>query len=103
MIGEVGGTIWVVYVEDKFAWDPLTVGISLALFGLFHALAQAFVAGPVSERLGEKKALLVSIAADSAAYVLVGLATRGWMAFMLLPLLCLGGIGAPACRACLPA
>jgi len=96
MIGEVGGTIWVVYVEDKFAWDPLTVGISLALFGLFHALAQAFVAGPVSERLGEKKALFVSIAADSTAYVLIGLATRGWMAFVLLPLLCLGGIGAPA-------
>lgn len=103
MVGEVGGTIWVVYVEDKFAWDPLTVGISLTLFGLFHALAQAFLAGPLSERLGEKKALAIAIAADSTAYVLIGFASQGWMVFALLPMLCLGGIGAPALQSMMTA
>lgn len=103
MIGEVGGTIWVVYVEDKFVWEPLTVGISLTLFGLFHALAQAFLAGPISEKFGEMKALAVAIAADSIAYILIALATQGWMAFALLPLLCLGGIGAPALQSMMTA
>ena len=45
IVGEVGGTIWVLYGEDKFHWDPWTIGFSLAGFGVFTALAQAFT-GP---------------------------------------------------------
>lgn len=101
LVGEVGGTIWVLYVQDKFGWGLFTVGISLALFGLFHAAAQGFVAGPIAERWGERRALLVAILADSMAYVSIALAWRGWMAFALLPLFCLGGIGAPALQSLL--
>ncbi|MYM95122.1 Tet(A)/Tet(B)/Tet(C) family tetracycline efflux MFS transporter [Duganella vulcania] len=96
VIGEIGGTVWVLYGEDKFAWDSLTIGISLACFGAFHALAQAFIVGPIAERWGERRALMLGIAADSCAYVLIALANQGWMAFALMPLFCLGGIGAPA-------
>lgn len=96
MVGEIGGTIWVLYGQDKFAWDTATVGLSLAGFGLFHALAQAFVAGPLSERWGERQALVVAIVCDSAAYIAIAFATRGFVAFLLFPLFCLGGIGQPA-------
>lgn len=96
LVGEVGGTIWVLYGQDKFDWSSITIGISLAGFGLFHAGIQAFLAGPISERWGERRALFISIVADSIAYVLIALATKGWMVFALLPLFCLGGIGAPA-------
>lgn len=101
LVGEVGGTIWVLYVQGKFAWDLFTVGISLALFGLFHAGAQGFVAGPITERWGEKAALIIAILADSTAYISIALAWQGWMAFALLPLFCLGGIGAPALQSLL--
>jgi MFS transporter, DHA1 family, tetracycline resistance protein len=103
LVGEVGGTIWVLYGQDRFSWEPLTIGISLAGFGLFHALAQAFVAGPVAERWGERRAVLIGILSDSAAYVLIALASQGWMAFVLLPLFCVGGIGAPALQSLLTA
>lgn len=96
LVGEIGGTIWVLYGEDKFAWSPWTIGLSLAGFGLFHALAQAFVAGPVAERFGERRALLIGMIADCVAYVAIALTTSGWMAFLLLPVFCLGGIGQPA-------
>jgi len=101
VVGDVGGTIWVLYGEDKFAWDGLTLGISLAGFGLFHALAQAFVAGPVSERWGERSALAIGIVADTLAYVAIAFVTQGWMAFLLFPVFCLGGIGAPALQSLL--
>jgi len=52
LVGEIGGTVWVLYGEDKFTWDALTIGISLACFGAFHALAQAFIVGPIAERWG---------------------------------------------------
>ncbi len=96
MVGEIGGTIWVLYGQDKFAWHTATVGLSLAGFGLFHALAQAFVAGPLSERWGERRALIIAIVCDSAAYIAIAFATRGFVAFLLFPLFCLGGIGQPA-------
>lgn len=96
LVGEIGGTIWVLYGEDKFAWDALTIGLSLAGFGAFHALAQAFIAGPIAERWGERAALLIGIVSDGTAYVILALTTHGWVAFALMPLFCLGGIGAPA-------
>lgn len=101
LVGEVGGTIWVLYCQDRFGWDALTIGFSLAGFGLFHAAAQAFVAGPVAERCGERFAMILGIVADSLAYILIALTTSGWVAFALLPLFCLGGIAAPALQSLL--
>jgi len=101
LVGEVGGTIWVLYGQDKFGWDTATLGLSLAGFGLFHAGAQAFVTGPVNTWLGDRRTLFVAMACDALAYVLIALATAGWMAFALLPLFCLGGIGAPVLQSML--
>jgi DHA1 family tetracycline resistance protein-like MFS transporter len=96
LVGEVGGTIWVLYGEHKFAWDSFTVGLSLTGFGIFHAVAQAFIVGPVSARWGERRTFVAGILADAAAYILIAFATKGWMAFALLPVFCLGGLGGPA-------
>jgi DHA1 family tetracycline resistance protein-like MFS transporter len=41
------------------------------------------------------------VIADSAASVAVGFATRGWIAFAVLPLFCLGGVGFPALQSLL--
>lgn len=101
MVGEVAGTTWVLYGEDRFAWNATTVGLSLACFGLLHALVQGFVAGPVVERWGERAAIAIGTLADCTAYALIAFATQGWMALALLPLLCMGGIGQPALQATL--
>jgi DHA1 family tetracycline resistance protein-like MFS transporter len=92
LIGEVGASVWVFYVEHKFGWQGLTVGASLTLFGLFHSLAQAFLIEPVRRRLGERGALMLGMAADGVAYVGVALAGDGRLLFVLIPLLCVGGI-----------
>ncbi|WP_341892794.1 Tet(A)/Tet(B)/Tet(C) family tetracycline efflux MFS transporter [Variovorax sp. YR752] len=101
MVGEVAGTTWVLYGEDRFAWNATTVGLSLACFGLLHAVVQGFVAGPVVERWGERAAIAIGTLADCTAYALIAFATQGWMALALLPLLCMGGIGQPALQATL--
>jgi DHA1 family tetracycline resistance protein-like MFS transporter len=101
LIGQVGGTIWVIYGSDQFAWTPFWIGISIAGFGLGHAIAQAFIAGPLAERCGERFTLLFGVFADAAASVALGFATQGWLAFCLLPLFCLGGVGFPALQSLL--
>jgi DHA1 family tetracycline resistance protein-like MFS transporter len=101
LIGNVPGTIWVLYGQAKFGWDMVTVGASLAVFGLCHAGSQAFLTGPLVARVGEWRTMIVGMVSDALAFVLVGLATQGWMPFALAPLFAAGGVGLPALQALL--
>ena len=96
LIGNIPGTVWVLYGEDKFHWNGLTVGLSLATFGACHAGAQALLTGPITKRFGELKTILMGTLFDGTAFVLIGLARHGWVAFALAPFFALGGVGPPA-------
>ena len=100
-IGQAPGSLWVIYGEDRFHWNAAAVGLSLAAFGAMHALAQAFVTGPLAERFGERRALLVGMAADGAGFLLLAFATRNWMMAPILVLLATGGVGMTALQAML--
>src|SRR4029078_9191067 len=54
--------------------------------------AQALLIEPVRSRLGERGALMLGIAADAFAYVCVALTGGGRVLFLLIPVLCVGGI-----------
>lgn len=95
-VGTMYGTVWAVFGEDMFAWNGYTIGLSLGVFGVFHAGAQALLTGPAARRLGEKWALVLGMACELAALVILGFATQGWILFALAPLFALGGIGMPA-------
>jgi DHA1 family tetracycline resistance protein-like MFS transporter len=101
LVGQVGGTIWIIYGSDRYAWTPFWIGVSIACFGLLHAIAQAYVAGPMTERRGERFALAVGVITDSTASVLIAFATKGWMAFALMPLFGFGAVGLPALQSLL--
>lgn len=101
LVGQVGGTIWIIYGSDRYGWTPFMVGVSIGCFGLLHAIAQAFIAGPMTARWGERFALIVGVATDSVASVLIAFAARGWMAFALMPLFGLGAVGLPALQSLL--
>ena len=94
VIGEIGGSVWVLYGEGRFHWHGMTVGLSLALFGLFHALVQAFLVGPLTKRFGERGTLMIAMAADAVSYVAIALISDGVYALLLSPLFCVGGAGA---------
>ncbi len=93
LTGEVGGSVWVFYVHDRYHWQGMSVGLSLALFGLFHALVQALIVGPATKRLGERATILLAMACDAASYGLLAVVAQGWIVFALVPVLCLGGMG----------
>ena len=95
-VGNMYGTVWALFGDDAFQWNGLMVGLSLAGYGLFHAMVQAVLPGPITRRVGEKNALLIGMACECAALVAVGFATQGWVVFAMLPLFAMGGIGVPA-------
>lgn len=101
LLGQLPATLWVIYGEDQFQWSASDVGISLAGYGLAHALFQAFVTGPLSTRLGEKRTLLLGMVADATGFLAMALITRGWMVPPVLLFLAAGGVGMPALQAML--
>jgi DHA1 family tetracycline resistance protein-like MFS transporter len=58
LVGQVPAALWVIFGEDRFRWSATMIGLSLAVFGILHALAQAFVTGPATKRFGEKQAII---------------------------------------------
>lgn len=101
LIGQVPAALWVIYGEDRFHWETVTVGLSLAAFGAVHALFQAFLTGPLSARLGERRTLFLGMMADGAGFLALAFATQGWMVLPILFLLAAGGVGMPALQAML--
>lgn len=95
-VGNMYGTAWALFGTDAFQWNGLTVGLSLAGYGVCHAAAQALLPGPVTRLVGEKNALLIGMAFEAVALVVTGFATQGWIVFVLLPLYGVSGIGVPA-------
>ncbi|WP_338723547.1 Tet(A)/Tet(B)/Tet(C) family tetracycline efflux MFS transporter [Devosia sp. XK-2] len=96
LVGTVYGTTWAIFSEDVFAWNGMTIGLSLGAFGVFHALAQAFLTGPAVKRLGERWALLVGMAFETGAMLTLVFASQGWILFAMAPIFAMGGIGMPA-------
>nr|AIA12806.1 TetA [uncultured bacterium] len=95
-VGTMYGTIWALFSEDSFGWSGLMIGLSLGAFGVCHAGAQAFLTGPAVSKLGERWALIVGMACELTALLILGMATQGWVLFALAPLFALGGVGMPA-------
>ena len=75
LIGQIPATVWVLFTENRFGWNSMMVGFSLAGLGLLHSVFQAFVAGRI--------AFLAFI-------------SEGWLVFPVLILLAGGGIALPA-------
>ncbi|TOG32977.1 MFS transporter, partial [Vibrio parahaemolyticus] len=39
LVGQVPAALWVIFGEDRFRWSATMIGLSLAVFGILHALA----------------------------------------------------------------
>ncbi len=94
--GQMYGTVWALFGQDAFHWNGVTVGLSLAGFGLFHALVQVFLPGPFTRWFGERNAMFIGVGAESLSLIAIAFATQGWVVFVLLPLFALSGVGVPA-------
>ncbi|MEY0765143.1 MULTISPECIES: Tet(A)/Tet(B)/Tet(C) family tetracycline efflux MFS transporter [Providencia] len=96
LIGQIPATTWVLFTENRFQWDSMQVGLSLAGLGVMHALFQAFIAGAIAKKFNEKVTIIVGFIADGTAFIILSLLTEGWMIFPTLILLAGGSIALPA-------
>lgn len=99
LIAQFPISLWTFYMFDRFQWGIKEVGYSMAVFGICHAAAQAFLTGPVTEKLGNRAAIILGIGADMVGLTLLAFAGQGWMVYALTPLFCISGIAFPAVQA----
>ncbi len=88
--------VWAFYGKARFEWDPFMIGVSLAIYGLFFALVQAFAVGPMTRIFGEHRAALYGLLIEFTACVIFGFLTSGPMALAFTAFAALGSVAGPA-------
>lgn len=88
--------IWAYYTDFKFGWSSGDIGLSLMAVGLTTAMVQGGLTRVLVPRLGEWRAIGVSLTLAVFSYAAYGLATSGWMVYPIILVGALAGIGQPA-------
>ncbi|XXY45521.1 TCR/Tet family MFS transporter [Sorangium sp. So ce269] len=94
-------SVWALHTEQRFGWQALDIGMSLALVGICNAVVLGGLVRVVIPRLGERRSLAVGLGLSAVSFVAFGLAHRGWLAYALIVPFSLGGIAGPAAQALL--
>ena len=67
-------TVFVLYAARRFGWGPFEVGMLLALAGALDVVVQSRIVGPLSNRFGERRAMLAGLLFGAAGTAAMGLA-----------------------------
>lgn len=92
-------SLWVLYTGIRYGWDTKHVGASLAIVGILMAVVQGGLAGKILGVLGDRKGLAMGLLATALGMVGYGLATQGWVVYLVLVIGALGCIAGPAAQA----
>lgn len=95
MAGHIPGTMWTIYLTDRFGWDMKMVGLSFSVYGLLLAITQGGLTQPIVRWLGTKRAVLALTSLEVLCYFGLGTATQSWMIFALLLPMCIASIAGP--------
>jgi DHA1 family tetracycline resistance protein-like MFS transporter len=90
---------FVLYATYRYGWDERAIGFTLTAVGVSSLLVSAFLIGPAVKRLGERRALLVGLAAGAAGFVIYTFAATGVVFLVGIPIMGLYGLANPAMQA----
>ena len=77
-------TTWVLYTTFKFGWGPTENGWSLFAVGVAAVLVQGVLLGRLLKRFTPQRLVVLGLASSTVAYALWGLATEGWMMYVII-------------------
>lgn len=88
--------VWSFFGKERFGWDPATIGLSLALFGIMLAIVQGGLIRPILRVLGERGTVIYGHVFDICAFLALAFVTSGTVALILVPLAALAAVITPA-------
>ncbi len=75
---------WVLYTHFRYGWDVKMVSASLVVVGISAVVAQGFLIKPLMAKWGRRKVAVGSMMSGAMAYLAYGLATSGWLMFVII-------------------
>ena len=90
--------IWALYAIYRFAWNQTTIGISLALVGVFAAAISGGLTGRIVAWLGERRTLYIGQFFGAVGMVIAGLARSGGLYLASIPVISMWNISFPAAQ-----
>jgi len=92
-------TTWVLSTELRFGWTPMQNGLSLFMVGISSVVMQGVFLGRYIKLVGDANAILFGLISSCTALTLYGLATQGWMMYVLILCNVLAFAAGPALQA----
>ncbi|MGE3342786.1 MAG: TCR/Tet family MFS transporter [Vicinamibacterales bacterium] len=96
LVHHVLPSVYVLYVGYRYGWDPRQTGLTLAAVGVMSVIVQGGLVRPLVAKLGERRTLLIGLAAGIAGYLIFGLADRSSTFLMGVPIFGLMGLFNPS-------
>lgn len=90
---------WVYLTKEKFFWDEVDVGISLAVVGVCVAIVQGGLTGVFAKKLGDVKTAYIGLMMFVLALIGIGLVNHGWMLYALMLPYAFTGLAGPTIQA----
>ena len=89
-------SVFVLYAFHRYGWSERTVGLTLAVVGVFAAIVQGGLAGRVVARLRERRTLLLGLGFGITGFALYGWAPTPLAFWLAMPVMALWGLASPA-------
>ena len=90
---------FVLYATYRYGWDTTTVGLTLAMVGVCSMVVQGAAIGPIVERFGERRALLLGLGCGAIGFLIFGGAPTGPLFWLGIPVMALWGVAGAAIQA----
>jgi DHA1 family tetracycline resistance protein-like MFS transporter len=90
--------VYVIYADTRFGWTNRTVGLSLAVVGIFTGLYGALLVKPLVAKLGERRAMIFGYTAGAIGYAAFGFSKTGLLVWLAIPVMNLMGVSWPAAQ-----
>lgn len=93
---ESPNVLWAIYTTERFGFSHATIGLTMALAGLFYTFVQLVLAGPISAKIGATRMAMLGACVDATSMAVLAFTSAAWMIFPLLLPLNFGNIANPA-------
>jgi MFS transporter, DHA1 family, tetracycline resistance protein len=93
--------VYVIYADYRYQWTNRTVGLSLAVVGVFTVIYGALLVKPVVAKLGERGAMTFGLIGGALGYSMIGSSKTGLLLWFGIPFLNMMSFTWPAAQSLL--
>lgn len=86
----------VLYMGYRYGWETASVGLMMAGVGVAAMIVQGGLIGPITNRFGERRTVLMGLLCGAVGFSIYGLAPEGWFFCLGIPVMAFWGLTGPA-------